>query len=410
MRKGWIGVLACVAWLAGCSSPTAGGGSTSSGNSNASAQRGLPRTAGIPILFGDTVPQVQAALQTAIRPEPYLSVNSKGEREDRGEQQLRLTSAGVWVFFNREGRVRTIRLDRPFVGSVADVRIGDTQADLFSKLGNPTRAALPAGLADSVRKALEEASRNENLYPIDSLYSARFDIGPAGTVTTVFLLPRSPSAATVAVGQPSGFPAPVPTPLTRVSNSSSLGADCERDAVARKLAGAAKDSFLRKCLNPPAGASPGMTVAPAGQCQDPFLEQGRFRVTDLEITDSRTSLVWFRCPALWVGKSGTCDSAMVLPSETWSTAVQVPSWAVKRPTPWRLASPDELDTIAAKGCGYLTNPKFIEIMFDAVWTRATASGDKVWMYGMDRQRKESVKQSAKANELFGQTIYVRNAP
>ena len=124
------------------------------------------------------------------------------------------------------------------------------------------------------------------------------------------------------------------------------------------------------------------------------------RVSIARLTDSKTTL----------GKSGSCDPSMVMPSEAWASAVQVPAWAVKRQSPWRLASPQELDSIAAKSCGDLTNPKYIEIMFEQVWTRSTASGDKVWLYGTDRVRKESPKQSSKPNEFFAQTIYVRNAP
>jgi hypothetical protein len=155
--------------------------------------------------------------------------------------------------------------------------------------------------------------------------------------------------------------------------------------------------------------SPPAAQAASGACHDPLLEPGRFTVTPLEVTDRKTSLVWFRCPAMWVGKTGSCDSSMVLPSETWPGADHVPLLAVKRPTPWRLASPEELDTIAARGCGYLTNPKVIELFFERLWTRSAASGDNVWIYETDRVRRQVPKRPGRPNEFFAQTIYVRNA-
>lgn len=149
--------------------------------------------------------------------------------------------------------------------------------------------------------------------------------------------------------------------------------------------------------------------ADPGACDDPLKERNRYVVTPLEIEDAKTRLVWFRCPALRTGRSGYCDPSLVLPSETWSAAVQVPPWAEKRPTPWRLASAEELDTIAARGCGYLLNRELIEVMFDTVWTRNGVGGDKVLRYGMDRARIESPKRFA-PNTDFAQAIYVRDMP
>jgi hypothetical protein len=145
-------------------------------------------------------------------------------------------------------------------------------------------------------------------------------------------------------------------------------------------------------------------------CDDPTRQPGRFKVDALEATDTRSGLVWFRCPAMWVSDAGTCDPSQVLPSETWDSAVEVPTWAVKRRSAWRLASVEELDTIAAKGCNYLVNPEIIEVMFDTVWTRSTATEGKVWRYGVDRARVQSLKKADRTSELFAQTIYVRNAP
>ena len=71
---------------------------------------------------------------------------------------------------------------------------------------------------------------------------------------------------------------------------------------------------------------------------------------------------------------------------------------------------EELDTIAAKGCGYLTNPKFIEIMFETLWTRSEASMQDVYRYGVDRARVVSPRRASGPDPLYAQAIYVRNAP
>lgn len=157
-------------------------------------------------------------------------------------------------------------------------------------------------------------------------------------------------------------------------------------------------------------AAPGLAQQRPPGCVDPTLEPGRIKVEKLEFTDTRTGLVWFRCPAMHVSDEGSCDPGMVMPSETWASAVEVPSWAVKRRSPWRLASVEELDSIAAKGCGYLINPALVQLMFESVWTRSAASGDKVWRYGKDKQRIESPKLAEEGGSLFAQTLYVRKAP
>lgn len=152
-----------------------------------------------------------------------------------------------------------------------------------------------------------------------------------------------------------------------------------------------------------------LALAPAATlaCEDPMKDAARFKVADLEVTDTKTGLTWFRCAALHVGKSGQCDPAMVLPSEAWSAAMEVPRNAPKRRSPWRLASVEELDTIAAKGCKYLLNPKYIEVMFDSVWTRSEAPGGRVLRYGVDRRRIESPRA---LKDDFAQAFYLRDAP
>jgi Protein of unknown function (DUF1566) len=150
-----------------------------------------------------------------------------------------------------------------------------------------------------------------------------------------------------------------------------------------------------------------------GECQDPTKEAGRFRIQGVEMTDTRTGLVWLRCPAGYVGQSGACDSSMVLPSTTWDSAMKGVAKTPQTPAgKWRLASVEEFETIAAKGCGYLVNPKYIELMFSTVWTSSSAGNDMVWLLGENGQRVKSAKNPKdpkSGGEFFAQTVYVRSA-
>lgn len=346
--------------LAGCA--LAAGPSVAADPSSAPAAPAAGPIAGLPITLGDPVARVQAGLGTTVPPQPYLSNSG----EDRGEQVLRAPGTGVTVLFNRDGLARMIVLQPPFAGAVGGLRLGDDAARLKALLGEPGRPGVPAGLSDAARRAAEERIRRQHLYELPSGHGALFETDTAGRITLVSLYPRRPAA-------PLGIGTGRPPAATQ---------SAQRDAA---------------------------PAAPSSGCDDPLLERDRFTVSELEIVDAKTSLVWFRCPALWVGPGGTCDKAMVLPSQTWASAMEVPRSAPRRRSAWRLASVEELDTIAAKGCGHLVNPSFIEIMFDTVWTRSRAGGNLVWRYGVDRQRVESPV-LGRPEELFAQTIYVRDAP
>jgi hypothetical protein len=149
-----------------------------------------------------------------------------------------------------------------------------------------------------------------------------------------------------------------------------------------------------------------LVAGAAAACDDPLKDAARFTVTNLEIADARTSLVWYRCPGL--ANPAGCDERTPLPSETWSVSREPPPWLPKRRSAWRLASAAELDTIAASGCKYLISPKHIDVMFDSVWTRDEVSGGKVLRYGVDRKRIESPK-DIKGKD-YAQAVYVRDGP
>jgi hypothetical protein len=157
----------------------------------------LPQAGGLSVAFGSTVLQVQSALGTSEPPRPSQSFNiASGKLEDQGETQLRVALSGIWVFFDREGRARTIRLEAPFAGNIGGVRIGDSRATLVARLGEPPLPPTPpANLSVETRKALEELRRTRSAYQIGGVYTAAFDFGTGETVRTIFLTPLQPAGA-----------------------------------------------------------------------------------------------------------------------------------------------------------------------------------------------------------------------
>src|SRR5262245_11671045 len=75
---------------------------------------------GLPIRLNDTYAKVKRVYQTDLTPEPTESSAQKDAKA------LRLRTKGVWFFFDRGGRIYTIRLDAPFAGSIGGVKIGDS--------------------------------------------------------------------------------------------------------------------------------------------------------------------------------------------------------------------------------------------------------------------------------------------
>ena len=133
------------------------------------AQAQQAKTEGLPIKLGDSVSQMQSAFQTSIEPEPYESAVNKGG------SVLRLRTKGVWTFFNKEGKVQTIRLDAPFKGNVGGVKIGDPLRTLKSVLGESVKKPFKFGLSEAY------------IYYPDDTFSARFDVNDSGEVETIFI-------------------------------------------------------------------------------------------------------------------------------------------------------------------------------------------------------------------------------
>jgi hypothetical protein len=123
---------------------------------------------GMPIRIGDTVRRVQDAYRTTLSPEPVSSVYE-------GATGLRLQDYGVWFFFDKDGKIYTIRLDAPFNGTIKGIRIGDTMAKLTAALGPPA-STLPNSLASKAY-----------IFRLNDESRARFDLDDSDRIKTVLL-------------------------------------------------------------------------------------------------------------------------------------------------------------------------------------------------------------------------------
>lgn len=95
---------------------------------------GLP--AGSPVRLGSTVAQAQQALGITTPPE---------RGGFAGELILPLDARGIQVFFDKEGKVRAVRLRAPYDKPVLGIRIGDPGSDVLAKMGKPAAQARAEG-------------------------------------------------------------------------------------------------------------------------------------------------------------------------------------------------------------------------------------------------------------------------
>jgi hypothetical protein len=130
---------------------------------------------GLPVWIGDTADKVKEAYQTPLEPEP--ADNSA----IRGTTSLRLKTKGVWFFFNRDGKITTIRLEAPFKGKINGVKIGDTASKMLKILGNPAKVPRPfAGINSNLLP-------RSYIYYLDDVTTANFQVSPDDEVDIVFL-------------------------------------------------------------------------------------------------------------------------------------------------------------------------------------------------------------------------------
>ncbi|MEI7590386.1 MAG: hypothetical protein WCJ49_03640 [Deltaproteobacteria bacterium] len=125
---------------------------------------------GMPIKIGDSIIQVQKSFNTNIEPSVMESKLSSGKERT----ELRLRTKGVWIFFDKNNMVATIRLEAPFEGSFKGIKIGDNAKLLEEKWGKP------------VKKVKWGRSDNYLYYPDDN-YGVKFSFDEEDMIDIVFV-------------------------------------------------------------------------------------------------------------------------------------------------------------------------------------------------------------------------------
>jgi hypothetical protein len=128
---------------------------------------------GLPISIGDTVDKVKEVYQTNLEPESENTAM-------RGTTSLRLKTKGVWFFFNRDGKIYTIRIESPFRGKINGVKIGDTAAKMLKILGEPAKTSKPIN-------NLLQLPRTYTYY-LDDVTTANFQVNADDEIEIVFLV------------------------------------------------------------------------------------------------------------------------------------------------------------------------------------------------------------------------------
>lgn len=136
----------------------------------------------------------------------------------------------------------------------------------------------------------------------------------------------------------------------------------------------------------------------SNSCDDPWKDQGWFKVYGNEIYDFRNLLVWHRCPALYT-ENGKCVSSNTLPSENLNSAQKIPQWAPKGN--WRIPSILELSPIVAKNCDHQFPDALIELPPVPLWSSTTEGG---LFFKINEEGKVYIEKEVN----IAWTIYVRD--
>lgn len=141
-----------------------------------SANAQLAPAEGISFKLGDDVQTVKNALKTSIDPEPTENVSAVGfPNPSAGKTNLFLRTKGIRVFFNKAGNVESIRFEPPFAGSIAGVKLGDTEKKVRDLKGKPVKTPWQFGASQAF------------LYVLDDSAYVRFDINDNDGVQTIFV-------------------------------------------------------------------------------------------------------------------------------------------------------------------------------------------------------------------------------
>jgi hypothetical protein len=123
----------------------------------------------LPVRVDDTIAQVQSAMQISDEPKPYESViNPDGLR-------LPIANKGIYVFFDKLGKVTIIRLEKKFVGAINQVMFGDTEDMIKSKMGDPVKKTVTSNGLDILH------------YTYDAFSTLEFELGATKQLQTMYV-------------------------------------------------------------------------------------------------------------------------------------------------------------------------------------------------------------------------------
>jgi hypothetical protein len=129
-------------------------------------------TQGLPIHIGNTVEEVQKALNTTMEPDE-MSNQFPGPMSVK-RTQLHLKTKGIWVFFEKN-KVYTIRVDAPFSGNVGGVKLGDPSSKITKTFGKPIKEA-------------RFGFQNTYTYYFDDVTTTKFMVNQNDEVETIYFI------------------------------------------------------------------------------------------------------------------------------------------------------------------------------------------------------------------------------
>jgi hypothetical protein len=98
---------------------------------------------------------------------------------------LRLDDRGIWLFFDAQGKIYTMRFGRPWDGSVRGIRIGDPSNKIESLLGTPNGTDGPN--AGSGPYYYEVKGSRRYVYRKDGVFIASYTLDSSSKVETIFV-------------------------------------------------------------------------------------------------------------------------------------------------------------------------------------------------------------------------------
>jgi tryptophanase len=135
----------------------------------------LTPAAGLNFKLGDDVSTVKTALHTNIDPEPIESALPAGFNMNAGKSILHMRTKGITINFNKKEIAELIKIDEAYSGSVAGVKLGDSEKTLRSVMGKPVKTPTPLG------------ANQIFLYALDDTAYIRFDVNENNGVQAIYI-------------------------------------------------------------------------------------------------------------------------------------------------------------------------------------------------------------------------------